>query len=134
MAISRNADAGVVKPLEGSVVERFTAGAAIQAGEFVSMSSDGYIDPADSSAVVLSPIGVALPRDGGDPASAAGDPVDVVTHGPVLCVAGATPAALVYVSDTAGEPSESAGSNSTVMGFAQSATIVFVRPQVVAFT
>ena len=134
MAISRNADAGVVKPLEGSVVERFTAGAAIQAGEIVEMSSDGYIDPADSGTVVLSPVGIALPRDGGDPASAAGDPVDVVTHGPVLCVAGATIAGLVYASDTAGEPSQSAGTKSTVIGFAQSATVVFVRPQVVDLT
>ena len=41
MAFSRNATAELIKPLEGAIVRRYTAGAAIAAGELVSMSSDG---------------------------------------------------------------------------------------------
>ena len=134
MAATRDTDAAVVKPLEGAIVQRFIAGAAIQAGEIVSMSSDGYIDPAIATSVVLSAVGIALPNKGGDPAAAALDAVDVVTHGPVLCMAGATIGGLIYVSDTAGEPSESAGTKDTVIGFAQSATVLFVRPQIIDFT
>ena len=134
MAASRDSDAGVVKPLEGAIIQRFIAGAAIEAGELVSMSSDGYVDPAIATSVVLSLVGVALPKDGGDPASAEGDYVDVVTHGPVLCLSGATIGALIYVSDTAGEPSETAGTKDTVAGFTQSATVLFVRPQIIDFS
>ena len=134
MAATRDTDAAVVKPLEGAIVQRFIAGAAIQAGEIVSMSSDGYIDPAIGTSVVLSAVGIALPNKGGDPAAAALDAVDVVTHGPVLCLTGATIGALIYVSDTAGEPGESAGTKDTVIGFAQSATVLFVRPQIIDFS
>lgn len=134
MAASRDTDAADIKPLEGAVIQRFTAGAAIEAGEIVSMSSDGYVDPAIATSVVLSAVGIALPKDGGDPAAAEGDTLDVVTHGPVVCMAGATIGALIYVSDTAGEPSETAGTKDTVIGFAQSATVLFVRPQIIDFS
>lgn len=134
MAASRETDAALVKPLEGAIVQRFTAGAATEAGEIVAMQSDGYVDPAIGTGVVLSTVGIALPKNGGDPASAAGDAVDVVTHGPVLCLSGATIGALIYVSDTAGEPSETAGTKDTVVGFAQSATVLFVRPQIIDFS
>lgn len=134
MAASRDTTAANVKPLEGAIIQRFTAGAAIEAGEFVEMQSDGYVDPAAATAVVLGGVGIALPRNGGDPAAAAGDAVDVVTHGPVLCMAGATIGALIYASDTAGELSETAGTKDTVIGFAQSATVLFVRPQIIDFS
>ena len=134
MAASRDTAAANVKALEGAIIQRFTAGAAIEAGEIVSMSSDTYVDPAIGTGVVLSAVGIALPNNGGDPASAEGDVVDVVTHGPVVCLSGATVGALIYVSDTAGEPSETAGTKDTVIGFAQSATVLFVRPQIIDFS
>ena len=60
MAFSRNATAELIKPLEGAIVRRYTAGAAIAAGELVSMSSDGFIDPSDSTSAKNPVLGVAL--------------------------------------------------------------------------
>lgn len=124
MAIARDTTAANIKPLEGAVIRRFTAGATIAAGEIVSMMADGYVDPADSTAFTgCMVVGIALD------AAASGDRVDVVTHGPVKCITGGTPAAFVYASDTAGEPSESVGTKDVAIGFNESATVLFVRPQ-----
>ena len=123
MAIARDTTAANIKPLEGALIDRFTAGAAVAAGEFVVMSSDGYIDPTDSTSAKSLVLGVAVQA-----AAAAGERIDVVTHGRVKCLTGATPGAVVYNSTTAGEPSESTAGNQTVAGIAVSATILFVRP------
>ena len=123
MAISRQTTAALIKPLEGAIVRRYTAGAAIAAGEIVSMSGDGYVDPANTTAAAAVVVGVALQA-----AAAAADVIDVVVHGPVLCIAGGTPGATLHASDTAGEPAESTGSNAGIAGFVEAATIAFVRP------
>jgi len=123
MAIGRDTTAANIKPLEGAQVDRFTAGAAIAAGELVSMSSDGYIDPSDSTAAKNPVLGVAVQA-----ATAAGERIDVVVHGRVKCLTGATPGALVYNSTTAGEPLETTAGNQTVAGIAVSANVLFVRP------
>ena len=123
MAIGRDTTAANIKPLEGALIDRFTAGAAIAAGELVSMSSDGYIDPADSTSAKSLVLGVAVQA-----AAAAGERIDVVTHGRVKCLTGATPGAVVYNSTTAGEPLETTAGNQTAAGIAVSATILFVRP------
>lgn len=124
MAVIREVDASLVKPLEGASIRRFTAGAAIEAGEIVVMSSDGYIDPANTGAWGTSVVvGVAL-QD-----VASGARVDVVTFGPVLAFSGGTCGGLVYASDTAGEPSESVGTKDVLVGFMESATVLFVRPE-----
>jgi hypothetical protein len=41
---------------------------------------------------------------------------------------------LIYASDTAGEPSESAGTKDLVVGYAESATVLFVQPQIIDFS
>jgi hypothetical protein len=46
----------------------------------------------------------------------------------------ATPAAIIYASDTAGEPAVAAGTKSEIVGFAIAADVVFVRPQFVALS
>ena len=122
MSISRAASAAVVKPLEGAIVRRFTYGATIAAGEIVSMSGDGFIDPADTTSAAAVVVGIALT------AGVVTDRGDVVVHGPVLAIAGGTPGATLHASDTAGEPAESAGSNAGIVGFVEAATIAFVRP------
>jgi hypothetical protein len=127
MAIARDTTAANIKPLEGAIIRRYTAGAAIAAGELVSMMADGNVDPTDTSAFTGAQIvGVALAA-----AAAAADPVDVVTYGPVVCLTGATVAAIVYGGDTAGEPVETAGTKSAIAGFNESATVLFVRPRLV---
>jgi len=124
MAAARDTTAANIKPLEGAIIRRFTAGATIAAGEFVSMMADGYVDPTDTQLMAGSALlGVALTAAG------AGDRVDVVTFGPVQCMTGATPANLVYATDTAGEPGTSVGTIDILAGFAESATVLFVRPE-----
>lgn len=124
MAFGRNTTAELIKPLEGATVRRFTAGATIAAGEIVALMADGYVDPADTSAFTGAVVmGIALQ------AAAAGGRVDVVTHGPVVCLLDGTPANLVYASDTAGEPSESVGTKDVLVGITESATVLFVRPE-----
>lgn len=125
MAIARDTTADNIKPLNGSIIRRYTAGAAVAAGEIVSMQSDGYVDPANTTSAAQKVVGVALQA-----AAAAGQTIDVVVFGPVVCVTGATPGATIHASDTAGEPAESAGTNGGITGIAESATVVFVRPEV----
>ena len=123
MATARDTVAEHIKPLEGAITRRFTAGSAIAAGELVSMSSDGYVDPSDSTSAKIPVLGVAVQA-----ATAAGERIDVVTFGPVVCLTGAPPGGLQYNSTTAGEPLETTAGNQTVAGIAESATILFVRP------
>ena len=124
MAFGRNTTAELIKPLDGAVVRRFTAGATIAAGEIVSLMADGYVDPANTTDFTAACVmGIALQ------AGAAAQRVDVVTHGAVVCLTDATPGSLIYASDTAGEPSESVGTKDVLVGVAESATVLFVRPE-----
>ena len=123
MAIARNTTAETIKPLNGAIIRRYTAGAAVAAGEIVAMQSDGYVDPANTTSGFMQPVGIALQA-----ATAAGQVIDVVTFGPVVCITGGTPGAVVYASDTAGEPAESAGTNLAIVGWVEAATVVFVNP------
>lgn len=122
MAIARDTTAANIKPLDGAIVRRFTAGATIAAGEIVSMQSDGYVDPADTTSAAACVVGVALT------AAVSGDRVDVVVEGPVKAITGGTPGSTLHATDTAGEPGESAGSNAGIAGFVEAATVAFVRP------
>ncbi len=124
MAIARQTTASKVNPLSGAVVRRGVLGATVSAGELVTMQADGFWDPTDTAAAQLN---VAIAVQGG----ASGETVDLVVHGPIQCITGGTPAALVYGSNTAGEPSESAGTKSTIVGRVESALVIFVQPQIV---
>jgi len=125
MAIARDTTAKNIKPLEGAILRRFTAGATIAAGELVSMQSDGFVDPAITTAVEVV-AGVAIQG------ASAADRIDVVVYGPVKCLTGATVGAIVYASDTAGEPAETAGTKTTIAGWNESATVLFVNPTTVS--
>lgn len=135
MSIARDTTPANIKPLDGAIVQRFTAGAAIEPGELVCMQSDGKIDPAIGTSVAAAQcLGVALaPRNQGT-AYADGDRVDVVVLGRVNCVTGGTPGSIAYVSDTAGEVAETAGTKATIVGIVESATVLFVRPQASALS
>lgn len=127
MAAARDTTAANIKPLPGSRVRRGTCGATVAAGELVTLQSDGKWDPAIATSVVTN-IGVAVQ------AGADGEVIDIVRDGPILCLTGATIGAIIYVSDTAGEPAETAGTKSAVAGYAETATILYVQPQTVAFS
>ena len=80
MAIARETTAKLIKPLAGSIVRRFTAGAALSPGELFHLSSDGKCDPCDASSITLASVtGVAL----GSADLADGDVFDGVVLGPV---------------------------------------------------
>lgn len=124
MAIARDTTAANIKPLTGAITRKVTLGATVAAGEIIALQSDGKWDPANAtSAVVINPI-IAV-RGGGD-----GDVVDAVRFGPVNCVTGGTPGAVCYASDTAGEPAETAGTNLGIVGYVETATVIFVNPAV----
>ena len=124
MAIARDTTAANIKPLEGAIIRRYTAGAAIAAGEIVSMQSDGFVDPSDSTGAAQTIVGIA------QKAAAVGDRLDVVVFGPVACLTGATIGGAVYDSTTAGEPAQTTAGNQKQVGWAESETILFVRPLV----
>ena len=126
MAIARGTVAEKIKPLRGSIVIRGLLGATTEAGELVSLQTDGFWDPAIATGVVLS-CGIAV--QGG----VATEAVDIVTHGPIECTTGGAIGAIVYVSDTAGEIAETAGTKSAVVGWNLTATSVYVNFQTVAF-
>ena len=127
MAATRLTTAKLIKPLGGAIVRRYTSGSAIAAGECVFMASDGYIDPCNTTSAAAESIGVAVQA-----AVAAAERIDVVTHGPILCMSGATIGANVFNTTTAGEFSESNAGNNTVVGWAESAAILYVQPERVA--
>ena len=130
MAFGRKSVLSQVRPLvvpsdPRTVIRKGTLGATTEAGEIVCLQSDGKWDPADASAVQLF-CGVAL-QSGGDT-----DPVDVLLYGPCEVLIDATPGTAIYISDDAGEYSETAGTKSHIIGFAETATILFVAPRPVA--
>lgn len=124
MAAARDTTAANIKPLNGSIVRRYDAGATIAAGELVAMQSDGAIDPANTTSATVAVAGVAVQG------ASSGDRIDVVVFGPVVCMTGATIGSVIHATNTAGEPGETAGSNAGVAGWAESATVLFVNPSV----
>lgn len=126
MALARDTTAANIKPLQEAKVRRVTLGATVAAGELITLQSDGKWDPTDTSAAQLT-VRVAL-QGGAD-----GNVVDSVVYGPVKNLTGATIGALVYASDTAGEPSHTAGTKDLVAGYAETALILFVQPQIIDF-
>ena len=129
MSFGRETTEANVKPLKGAIVRRYTTGAAVEAGEAVYLDSSGYIQPTAANAVSTNfCIGIAV-QD-----IASGDRGDVVIHGPILCLIDATPGNVIYTSDTAGEPAESAGTYDCVIGVAESATVLLVNPWMIDFS
>lgn len=125
MAFGRDTVAKNIKPLTGAKVRRATLGATVSAGELITLQSDGFWDP--SNATTNAQLTVRVAAQSG----VSGDEIDTVTHGPVLCTEDATPGGLVFTSNTAGEPGESAGTKDTIVGYSESATVVFVQPQII---
>jgi len=113
-----------IKPLGGAIIRRGTLGATVTKGHPVTLQSDGYWEHTDTDTAQIT---VAVAGEGG----AVGERVDLVTHGPIQCLSGATPGTLVYGSDTVGTYDDAAGTKSTIIGYAESATVLFVLPQIV---
>lgn len=124
-------DTTVIKPLEGAVIRRYTAGAAVTAGWPVYLDSSGYVRIASASAHTSNMvIGVAIK------AIASGDMGAVVVKGPILCLTGATPGTRIYTMNSAGGMDVVGGSGTakTIVGVAESSTILHVRPHKVTMS
>lgn len=133
MAIALETTLANIKPIGQCLVRRYLAGDVITPGAPVYISAANTVAEADASAVATSGVvGIALaPRNQGT-AYAAGDMVDVLTYGACQFVTGATAGKWIFLSDDVGTVSETTGTKSTVIGFAESATVVFVNPNVVS--
>lgn len=127
MAFGRLTTAALIKPMQGAIVRRVQLGATVSAGEAITLKADGKWDPTDASTAQLT-VRVAV-QGGADT-----EYVDSVALGPILCFEEAVIGGLIYASDTAGEYGETAGTKSLVVGYAETAAILFVRPQIVDFT
>ena len=122
-------DTTVIKPLNGAVVRRYTAGAAVTAGYPVYLDSSGYVRIASATAVSTNfVLGVAIK------AIASGDMGPIVVKGPILCLTGATPGGKLYTMTSAGGMHHAAGTKVTVVGVAETATILNVSPRMVSFS
>jgi hypothetical protein len=129
--------AASVRPLEGARIIRMEAGAAINVGAAVYVDSNGDIQATDGDAIgtTLACIGIVVAAGSkGATAAADGDACDVCIAGPVTGFSGMTPGALMYVSGTAGKLATTVVDNGFIVGFAESATTVFVRPETIHLT
>jgi len=120
-----------VRPLDGSVIRPFDSGEAVDPGELVYIATDGDVELADAdlSLAATRAVGVVTAVEGGKDSGASGDLVSVCVFGPVAGFSSLTPGANGYVSDTAGAIEDEAGTAERIVGFAESATVFFVCPQ-----
>lgn len=132
MSYGVQTDNTLVQPLEGAIVRRRIAAADLTSGEAVYLDSNGYAALTDSADVAKNFCYGIVVHD-----AAAGKPADIVTLGPITMATGATPGALVYTNGTGGSvgaTAESAGAKVCVVGVAESATVVYVRPYMTSFS
>lgn len=126
-------DAKNVRPLEGAVIRRGTAGGAAAVGDWVYLASDGDWERCDGSeAATAEGRGIIVASDHGETTIAAGDGISVVTLGPVGGFASLTPGAVGYTSDDAGKLEDATGTVTWRAGYAESANIFFVLPGMAA--
>lgn len=129
------ATAANVRPLEGARVRRYNAGGTITPGQAVYLANDGDVEAADADVEAQAQvIGICIADGNGAVSFGAGTRVDVVVWGPVTGYASLTPGGLVYASVTAGSmdqtaPAGASGDFPFVVGYAESATTIFVSPQ-----
>jgi hypothetical protein len=121
-----------IRPLNRAIVRRYDAAGSGGVGDAVYIDSNGAAALADADADASSRVkGIVVAVEGGGTTFAAGDRLDVVTHGPVAGYSGMTPGAFVYASTTAGDidsaaPAGSSGDYVHVVGYAESATVIYV--------
>ena len=117
-----------IKPLPGSLIRKGTLGTTVTKGNAVTLQSDGYWDPTDTTTNAQLTVAVAV--QGG----VVGDVVDLVILGPVQCISAATPGVLVYGSNTAGGFNDAVGTKDLVIGYVESATVLYVQKQIIDFS
>lgn len=123
-----------VRPLTGAIVRRGALGLAATPGMSVYLDGANGWKPTDADALASAQgRGVVVSDNVGSLAFVAGQTVDIVVHGPVTGYAGMTPGGVAYCSVNPGlmdqvKPALQ-GDFPFVMGFAESASTLFVNPQ-----
>lgn len=101
-------------------------------GDVVQKDGDGNWQLADAStpAGVTGMIGIVVAGHKATPAGtwAASEKLDVVVHGRVFGISSLDETKTYYVSDTAGDMAESAGTITRALGYAETGDIFFVTP------
>ena len=124
------ATAALVRPLEGAVIRRYTAAAAIVVGAPVYLSGNKLVSETNGGAAATAQaLGIAIAPQPYQTTIAAGDAVDVVVFGPVTGYTGLAGGTRLFTSDDAGRIGDDAGDTTvnTVLGEAENATSIFVR-------
>lgn len=129
--------AAVVRPLNGAVVRRGTAGGSGNLGAAVYLDGTNGWKLADADAEASSQgRGVVVGVNGNTALTAfvSGDEIDIVRQGPVAGFASMTPGGAVFVSTTAGAMDQTApataGDFPFAIGYAESASVLYVQPQI----
>lgn len=124
-----------VRPLEGALTRPRKAGGNVTMGMAVYQDSNGKVQAARTNAAATSEaVGIlAAVNEPGETTAADTEAVTVCTFGPVGGFSSLTPGAIYYVSDTtAGDITATApnGAGKWVksIGYAETATILFVMP------
>jgi hypothetical protein len=127
--------ASAVRPLNGAITRRGTAGASGSVGDAVYLDGTNGWKPADAdveAASMARGIVVAVNSFVGATAYESGDRLDIAVFGPVAMGTGMTPGGAIFVSPTAGKIDQSAsavqGDYNFRLGWAEAADIVFVSP------
>lgn len=121
---------------ENEVIKiRGTVGATITPGQFVYLDGTNGWKPADADALASSQgRGVALSDAWGSVSFAVGQAIDIVILGRVGGFASMTPGGAVFGSVSAGSgdqtPATLGDDYNFAMGWAESATVLFVQPQI----
>lgn len=130
-----------VRKLEGAIGRPVQAGGAATMGDamYIAADDDWEIADANVSAAIAAARGILVEvpfKTPGGTTCADGDPIHVVTFGPVGGFSGLTPGGLLYLSNTAGQVTHTAptgaGTWTSPIGYAESATVVFVNPGIAA--
>lgn len=124
-----------IKPLNGAITRRGTAGATLTPGMFVYLDGANGWKAADADALASAQgRGVVVSDDSGSVSFASGVKVDIVVFGPVAGFANMTAGGAVFNSVTAGDLDQSApaltGDYPFAAGWAESASVLFVNPQI----
>lgn len=121
---------------ENEVIKiRGTVGATVTPGQPVYLDGANGWKPADADAAASGMArGIALSDAWGSTSFASGQVIDIVVYGRVGGFAAMTPGGNVYVSLTAGSLDQTAPPDSGdfifAVGWAESATVLFVQPQI----
>ena len=124
-----------VRTLEGAIVRNYQAGAALTLGYGVYLDSSGYVQHADANAgeTEARGMGIVVASKDGETSITSGDRCSVCVFGPVGGYASMTPGEPVYVSATVGRLDQTiptGGAYQRSIGRADSATVIFVNPDV----